>query len=173
MITVDYAFDDFRPRLEQTLAGDQFHCGNSSFAKDIVYDFQELFNQTLNSTRWGRAIKVSGETEDSRENFPGSAQQVLETFTGHVDAIQKGWAFVTLRDPYGEILNGRYSATDLAKQGIGEGCRFECSTIKIGPNQVRISYRPLPSLSGTPEALRIVRERLSLTLDDENFIEDP
>ena len=60
-----------------------------------------------------------------------SAEQVLETFEGHVDSIEEDSAFVTLKAPSGEILRGRYSATALARYGITEGSRFECSTVKL------------------------------------------
>ena len=92
-------------------------------------------------------------------------ETILETFLGHVDEVNDDSAFVTLKSPSGEILKGCYSAAEFAKLGIEEGARFECSTVKIGPNEVRITFKPLPSLAlgRTEQTLRRLRE---LAIDD-------
>jgi hypothetical protein len=133
----------------------------------------ELLQRYLTATKWGRSLRDQAPFTPPSE-AQRLAEQVLETFEGHVDSIEEDSAFVTLKAPSGEILKGRYSATALARYGITEGSRFECSTIKLASNAcVRIDFRRLPSTSETPEALQWLRARLTLDdLDDANFRDD-
>jgi len=151
---------------------EDFTARNPAESDKIAYQTSlELLQRYLTATKWGRSLRDQAPFSPPLE-AQASVEQVLETFVGYVDAVEDDRAFVTLRAPSGEILSGRYSATTLANYGIVEGSRFECSTIRIGPSNVRIAFRPLPSLSGTPEALQRLRESLKLDLDDANFRED-
>ncbi len=138
--------------------------------KTIFQEFLRRFDLSLRESQWGRVVRAFPESIQKPQPIPG---EILETLVGHVDAILNGNAFVTLRSPTNEILTGRYPAAEMAKYGIFEGSRFECSTIRLGPTSVQIRFRALESLSGTKEALRQVQERLNLELDDDLFREDP
>ncbi len=169
------------PSFEKTVTNDAVPWGypddeflGASPTRDDKIAYQtslELLQRYLTATKWGRALRDDTRFSSLVET-QASDEDVLETFLGHVDAVEDDRAHVTLRAPSGEILKGHYSATNLANYGIVDGSRFECSTIKIGPNDVRITFRPLPSLAGTPEALQAVRESLKLDLDDANFRDD-
>jgi len=121
--------------------------------------------------RIARDTKALLDTLGRCEDEPNSGE-VLESFVGHVTAVEEDRAYFTLKVPSGEILTGRCSAAMLEKHGIVEGSRFECSTIKMGLADVRVTFRPLPSVAMTREAAEQFYESFQLELDAANFNED-
>jgi hypothetical protein len=169
---LEYALAAHPPAVRKILSHEEIRFWTTAGEKDHYQDFFELIGDAANDDKWRVAIEVQPESVQTFEVQQAAPNRVLETFLGNVDAIEDDRAFVTLRAPSGEILKGRYSAADLAEHGILEGSRFECSTVKIGRNEVRVTFRRLPSLAETPEALQQVRERLKFDWDDDNFRED-
>ena len=107
--------------------------------KQIFQEFLKRFDLSLRAKQWGRVLRVQPE---SFEKLQPLIEEVLETFVGHVDAVLDGVAFVTLCSPTREILTGHYPAAELAKYGIVEGSRFECSTMRLGSTNVKIRFAP-------------------------------
>jgi hypothetical protein len=130
----------------------------------------DFLSSYITALKWGRTLRDQSCVAHQPE--PAAPVQVLENFLGHVDLIAGDQAYVTLRAPTGEILKGRYSAADLAKHGISEGNRFECSTVKLGRNEVRVTFRLLPSISASREAGVQVGKRFTFDWVDDNFRED-
>ena len=73
---------------------------------------------------------------------------VLEEFTGMVDSINDGKAYVTLiPEDGGEELEGEYPAKELENLGIKLYSRFLCKTILVGrKTEVVFEYLPIVSI---------------------------
>ena len=80
---------------------------------------------------------------------------VLETFDGFVDRIEGDTAFVTLQSrANGDVEEGTYSASQLARMGIHEQSCFVFKTVDVG-NAIRPVFEPVPQ---EPVAAEVVRE---------------
>ena len=88
-------------------------------------------------------------------------QKVLEYFSGKVEQITDGIAFVCLTSPSGERLMGKYSASELEMKDIREGDWFDCETVEETDKiAVRITKRRRIPLSD--EMLRRMDEELDI-----------
>jgi len=65
-----------------------------------------------------------------------TSDALIERYYGTVDRIDGSTAYVTMRSNNGEILYGKYDASELGRKGIGSGQQFEC-VVKERGNSVR------------------------------------
>jgi hypothetical protein len=88
------------------------------------------------------------------------AETVLETFEGYVDEVDGDTAYVTLESKeHGDVLHGKYSASQLLKKGIEEQGRFLCRTIKVN-GATRVDLQPLPDAEVTDDEVRAISEEI-------------
>jgi hypothetical protein len=88
-------------------------------------------------------------------------EHVLDSYTGRVDKIAEGIAYVTLRDRSGRGSFAELDAEDLAASGIGDRDRFVC-TIKRRGTETVLVLEKTPRPPETTEDL----ERIEKILDD-------
>jgi hypothetical protein len=173
MMDFNYALVDFAPAVNRSVSSGGTHFGELYW--DHFHNYLDVMHPAAAAIVWEWEDLGNLKLPECDESEGLSHGQVLESFTGQVDAVEDGWAFVTLRsDDAGDVLTGRYPATDLANRGIVEGSRFSCRTLKVGPDEVRVTFQALLSRAMTKEALDRVRKRLALADDwtDDDFRED-
>jgi hypothetical protein len=91
---------------------------------------------------------------------PRQPETVLESFEGYVDEVDGDTAYVTLESRNnGDVLQGKYSASELLKKGIEEQSRFLCRTIKSN-GSTRVDVQPLPDAEVTDEEVRAISEEI-------------
>jgi hypothetical protein len=113
-------------------------------------------SQTDNLAALVKALKTL------RTHFEATVQTetVLESFEGYVDEVDCDTAYVTLQSvEHGDVLHGKYSASELLKKGIEEQSRFLCRTIKAN-GATRVDLQPLPDAEVTDEEVRAISEEM-------------
>lgn len=95
-------------------------------------------------------------------------EMILETFTGYVDKVEGDTAYFTLESrDYGDVLCGHYSASELAKKGIGEQCSFLCRTVKVN-GIVYVDIKFVPPHEVTDEEVREIEEEIERAFPQED-----
>jgi hypothetical protein len=93
---------------------------------------------------------------------------VLETFDGFVDRIEGETAFVTLQSrANGDVEEGTYPASELAKMGIHEQSCFVFKTVNLG-NAIRPVFEPVPQKPLADEVLREIDSKIDQVLPHED-----
>lgn len=87
-------------------------------------------------------------------------EKMLETFVGYVDQVDGDTAYVRLKSrDHGDVLYGKYSASELASEGIYEQSRFLCETVKVG-DTTRLDLKALPDVEVSEEELCAIDEKI-------------
>lgn len=97
--------------------------------------------------------------------------EILETFEGSLDLVEDGVAYLTIRSPQGEVLQGRYSAKELARRGISQGSRFHCSTVRTNKG-VEVEFDLLARRDLTADELAQLNRDLDLGITDDDLADD-
>ncbi len=92
--------------------------------------------------------------------------QVLETFSGIVDDIENGIAFVTLTSLDGDELTGQYSEAGLVELGIKNHRRFICRTVE-NDGVVEVQLEAIPDAAWTVEDDAELSEQLAEVFTEE------
>ena len=93
-----------------------------------------------------------------------SHEVVLESFEGRVDQIKGDTAYVRLKShEQGDVLYGKYPASQLLEKGIEEQGRFLCTTVKVN-GTTRVDIQAIPSVPVTDEELRAIEEKIDRVL---------
>jgi hypothetical protein len=87
----------------------------------------------------------------------------LERFTGVVNTIRDGRAYVTLRDAQGDELIGQYPAWQLEQVGVVHA--FECRTELAREGHFRVVFTPKEQVPLTPEVEQAIDRDVDEVLD--------
>lgn len=136
--------------------------------KEMICQLPVRTGECLNAVKWGRAVQPPSELQRDLKRSPPPIREVLETFEGRVDAVHGQIAYITMRSPQGEVLEGRYPASEFSRLGIVEGKRFRCSTIRTLQG-VQVVFELLASRVFTDEELGEIERKLDLGLTDDDL----
>jgi hypothetical protein len=131
--------------------------------KDVaIYKSAKLLSEISDRTEDELAVLIRQLVSEptSQVAAPKVEEKVLETFVGYVGQVDGDTAYVRLKSrDHGDVLYGKYSASELASKGIYEQSRFQCETVKVG-DSTRLDLKALPDEEVSAEDLRAIDERI-------------